>query len=89
MDKLDSTFEKRTALTAADTTILMIANLVEQVTRFNKFCDDKKDADLGATTASYDKEHSVNHTYPKTDHKSGNWWPSRKYPPTAVKITFE
>ena len=27
--------------------------------------------------------------YPKTDHKSGNWWPSRKYPPTAVKITFE
>lgn len=29
MDKLDSTFEKRTALTAADTTILMIATTLQ------------------------------------------------------------
>lgn len=31
------------------------ANLVEQVTRFNKFCDDKKDADFGRRPATLGK----------------------------------
>ena len=38
------------------------ANLVEQVTRFNKFCDDKKDADFGRRPATLGKIEQVRST---------------------------
>ena len=47
MDKLDSTFEKRTALTAADTTILMIATALQvmRIYLLSKFQEKIKDED--------------------------------------------
>lgn len=74
MDKLDSTFEKRTALTAADTTILMIATALQvmRIYLLSKFQEKIKDEDRLAHNDSSIKE-KVKEQMQKYKEEHSNW----------------
>lgn len=74
MDKLDSTFEKRTALTAADTTILMIATALQvmRIYLLSKFQEKIKDEDRLAHNDPSIKE-KVKEQMQKYKEEHSNW----------------
>lgn len=74
MDKLDSTFEKRTALTATDTTILMIATALQvmRIYLLSKFQEKIKDEDRLAHNDPSIKE-KVKEQMQKYKEEHSNW----------------